>query len=282
MTILIIGASGFIGSSLLETLRNEGIPVEGTTSRKSQPHLQYLDPLNDTGMYEWLDSGRFDVIVNCASKGVIRGNATTSEMRMVNADLPKRIAEVMRRLEWPCKLVHLSSSTEQLGSDAHESDYARFKKEGTMDVLRTLEGSIHTLNVVRIHNVYASKPLPSRFITEVAFAAQKGEEFRLQFPNRIRDFVHISDVLSSLRNVIVSNSRVSTKCEVGTGVGYSLGKVADMIYELFGSSPNLIVKDTESTWDAHPYEVAGNVGFDQNLGQVQLPEGLEMLMETMS
>jgi len=280
--VLIIGASGLIGSSLLTNLRDEGVHVVGTTSSRSQPQLQPLDLSDSVQLHHFLTSGGFDFIVNCASKGVIRGSATADEMHYVNVEIARRIAVGMSQLNAPCNLLHLSSSTEPLGSTAPESDYAKFKKEGTEEVRRILAGSAHALKIVRVHNVYATQLLPKRFISEVAIAAKKGDEFRLEFPNRVRDFVYLGDVISSLKEIILNDAGVARQYEVGTGVGRSLSAVAEMIYGMSGRSRSLIIGSSDSTKDEHSYEVAGNEGFDQKLGVVDLPEGLSRLIGAMS
>ncbi|MGW5343694.1 NADP-dependent oxidoreductase [Streptomyces sp. NPDC004050] len=75
-TLLVSGASGGVGSAVLQIARDRGVTVIGTSGAANQDHLRSLGALATTNGEGWVERvrelGRVDVALDLAGSGVIR------------------------------------------------------------------------------------------------------------------------------------------------------------------------------------------------------------------
>lgn len=111
-TILLLGASGFIGSALLARLKQEGYLVTGvvrdakTAARLPLDRAVDLDLRAATSVDKWLDAlSGVDAVINCA--GVLQDGARDST-EAVHVDAPAALYEACERLNIS-RVIHFSA-----------------------------------------------------------------------------------------------------------------------------------------------------------------------------
>lgn len=254
MKILVIGASGFIGGALVDTLRRREHQVVGT-ARRSNGYVP-LD-VTDRGAVEEVVSGtQYDAVVNLAATGVTSGSASTDGLHSVNVLGAQNVAAAVAALAAPPWFVHAASSTEPRPAlpspGAGESPYSRSKHAGTSALREILHGAQVPHSVVRIHNTYGPGQPPGRFVRDLIDTVSHGLPFLLRHPNRVRDFCYIDDVAELLADVVERRESFSDH-EIGSGVGMTLRQAAQIVVDRVGGGPGLL-GDVEAP-ERDPYAV---------------------------
>lgn len=257
MRVAILGASGFIGRALHKKLTELSIECVGTTSRETKSDGNSLLFIHSTEIPRFLEKVRCDVVVNCISRGLVSGTASIEEMREANANLPDLVAQSVRNLGEGCRLIHIASAIEPNEGNLPESEYALTKREGSDRVRSHLERSGIPFSIVRLHNVYSNELIPQKFISLAVEAARARRTFLVNWPNRIRDFSLLSEVVTHLSQLIIGKSIVKNEIEIGSMVGISLREVTTLIYQEIGAPLNLISENSLSAIDPNPTVVAG-------------------------
>lgn len=108
MSLLVVGANGLVGSSLVATGLDRGHDVVGTYHTDRPAFDIRLTQLDIRDWPPAFDVGQFDAVVNCAAMTDVDGCERDPELaRTVNAVAPKRIAETCARTD--TRFVHLST-----------------------------------------------------------------------------------------------------------------------------------------------------------------------------
>lgn len=261
MRILVIGASGFLGSHVCEVLLLRGHAVLGTST--SRGDLVRLDVSDRQACKTLLHRERLDAVINLAGAGVTAGTASEDQMLRVNFHGAQALSHAIRSVASPPWFVHVSSSTEPKGGAEPESPYSRSKALGTAMLEDSLTRDGVPLAVVRIHNTYGASQPDGRFLMSAMRKLHRGEPFVVQFPHRIRDFCFIEDVGTHLAAVVESPQEGVSHWEIGTGTGTSLWQAGDMVRRRVGAPAHLLGRDVDPRHDPAPVDVAssGDVGF---------------------
>lgn len=162
MSVLIVGASGLVGSVLVERAREQGMQVAGTYNT-TQPSLDVplyqLDIREQTAVRDVFDQVQPDVVVNCAAvTDVDECEANPETARAVNTMGAKTVAESCT--EHGARFVQLSTDY-VFGGDQrtpyHEDDdpnpgqvYGQSKFNGEQATLQAAPGAL----VVRLSFVF--------------------------------------------------------------------------------------------------------------------------------
>lgn len=236
MRILVTGGLGFIGSFLVERLK--------------QDHL--VDVVDDlsTGSAEWKTSGvnyyfddvvsfckdpdinrSYDVIFHLANNARISMSFDYPEKTLLNNyQSTIAILEYMRKTNPSGKLYYASSSTTEF-TDKFNNPYT-FSKKVCDDILYLY--NMHfgiDFSIVKFYNVYGSmreKDL-GEYTTVIRKFKQKVEEglaLPVYGPDRRRDFTHIDDTIDALE-IILKKNDMNRVFHIGTGQNYSIQEIAE-------------------------------------------------------
>ncbi|MBI3506845.1 MAG: dTDP-4-dehydrorhamnose reductase [Proteobacteria bacterium] len=159
MKVLVTGASGFIGSRLLEHLPNEGaFEVSGLAHSNPAPGLRALDLTDESSVAGFLRELKPDAVVHAAAMGDPDKCETNPEAaRRVNVDATRHVAEACAGLG--ARLVYFSTDLVFDGERGMyvETDatrpinaYSRTKVESERLVLERCPGAA----IVRVSLVY--------------------------------------------------------------------------------------------------------------------------------
>ena len=251
MSVLVLGASGFLGRHITGALRDSGHEVIRVGRSGS------MDVVVDATDADRLESVVRAVapssVINLLGAGLSDPNADAEVMELVNARFPATLARLLPKVAPGCHLIHAASSTETPAADGScESEYSRTKAEGTA-ALASL-GVDLPISILRVHNTYGEDQPAQRFVASVIDSLQAGRQIELRYPERVRDFIHVDDVSASFVAAVGNPVDGLVTYEVGTGVGTSLGSVVQMVAAIVDVNDSLI--SSETVEDLHPRTVA--------------------------
>jgi len=253
MRILLLGGTGFIGREAAHHLRAVGHEVV-TASRSSSADLT-IDAMEPGGLAR-LVSSSYDSVVNLLGAGLASGAADPRDMRRVNSELPRELVLALASLPSPPHLLHAASSTERLAEQAtDESDYSRTKHDGTTSVADAATAAGTPVTILRIHNTYGPTQPSERFVAAITAELRAGRQVTLNFPERVRDFVYVSDVAASIRHALEHPPVSLSMAEAGSGTGLTLTAAARGIAVALGRPTELVTAVEVRPVDPNPVTV---------------------------
>jgi nucleoside-diphosphate-sugar epimerase len=274
MNLLIVGGSGFIGRSLAAHLQLRGHAVVATGFRR-RADIQ-LDARSITKLSDYFKSHNFDLVVNLA--GAFRDNLDVNTCSSMN------IVEAMYLAGKTSKFIHVASATENLSSrsESHESEYSFTKEIGTANYTSALVRTGFSGMTLVLHNTYGESQPDDRFIAASRKALTNGESLKLNYPQRVRDFVFQPDVNLAFEeaiNEIFSKTIFPHKFkEIGTGTGVTLYDAALIIAAALDLGPEMIEIDYQDSADQHSKRTALADPEYTYLCKTSLADGINELM----
>jgi len=238
-TVLVTGASGFIGAHLCRLLAHHGAIIEAT-SRRSRPatpgnhHTHVLDLCDAAAVRQLVEYVRPDFVFHLS--------AITSAARDVDNALPTLHANLVSTVNLltcvtqigSCQRVVLAGSLEDAGGmHVPTSPYAASKHAGTQyaRMFNALYGT--PAAVARIFMVYGpAQPDRRKLIPYVAFSLLRRQVPMLSSGERLVDWVYVQDVAQGLARLAIAPGVEGTTVDIGSGTLTSVGDVARQIATL--------------------------------------------------
>ena len=273
MRILIVGGSGFIGGSLAKFLKSREHQV--IVSGFSREADIKVDARSINSLAEFFKTQSFDLVVNLA--GSFRDNLDVNICSSMN------IVRAMFISGKTARFIHVASSTEKsTPKGAHESEYSLTKEIGTMNFQSSLENTGFCGMTITLHNTYGLNQPSDRFITACLRSLLNGQEIRLKYPNRVRDFVYQPDVnlafVRAISDLITNPDEAIKGKEIGTGIGHTLQEAASIIAEELDGDSSLIKTFDSLSEDPHPIRIAPVAPLKSYLCTTTLREGIQRIM----
>jgi CDP-4-dehydro-6-deoxyglucose reductase, E1 len=241
-TVLVTGASGFIGTPLVAELRRLGATVVPLTLPPGDQGSISADITDADALKRGLEGKRFDAVFHLAVAGA-NPNDPQSLFR-VNAEGTEHLLAALEALP-PCPVVVAGSWTEYgaapTGTMTEEtlctpqSPYGISKLSSTLTAVAWAKRLGRPLTVLRLFSVYGAGEAAHRLGPTVAAAFKAGQAPRLSSPESERDFVCIDDVVSAFIRA-ADLKECGRILNVGTGVGTTLRAFVDEIRRRLGSS----------------------------------------------
>lgn len=244
MKIFITGGTGFIGSHLINELHKYGYDLLCSKRANSIPRIELKrEP-------KWIDNEtiylkddflkKIDVVINIASTGVSPQKATWKEMQKVNINfaielMKKSIKNGVRRF------ISIGSGLEY-GLEANRWDfippsaslypislYATSKAAAFFLLNQIATESSIEFFYGRIFTSYGDGQYSGNLLPNLRKAALKGNDFVLNSPYHIRDFIHVNEVVKHIRLAVKREDIIPKSpkiVNIGSGIGKSIYKFA--------------------------------------------------------
>ncbi|MBM4135091.1 MAG: NAD(P)-dependent oxidoreductase [Nitrospira sp.] len=268
-TIVVTGASGFIGSWVMETLAREcpNSSIIGVGRRAGPslwidgPNCEYVsgDLLNPAIVRDRLPA-KIDGLIHLAgdARTFVEPRDCTSQTE-ANVLLTARMADYAR--EAGAELFLLASSVyvysgvvtcpfheEAMAVPAENLGATKLAGEALVKA-RALAGCFHAL-AYRIFTVYGPRSRPTQFIPEAIRKLQSGEgAARFGAPEVKRDFVYVEDVAAAVvAGLTFRNTGQSwAALNVGSGRGTSIRELVFLLADLLGVTKRIEFSSEERT-----------------------------------
>ena len=248
MEILLTGATGFVGSHMLEELLDTGHRVSIIT--RSSSDLTRIRPrLNEVAQVYNMDKVSLESIFQKHQVEVIIHTATSygrnqllSEQLEANIQFPIRLLELGTKYH---SKAFMNTDTffgkEQYSSYAYLDSYSKSKK--FMDNMAKAYAARHSIKYVnmRLEHVYGPNDQEHKFISATIQALLRKPSLSLTQGEQKRDFVYVQDVAKAYTTVIDHLEALSdvTEFEIGRGCSTSIREFVELAHQLTASSTSL-------------------------------------------
>ena len=240
MKVLVTGGVGFIGTSLINKLLNEGYNVHSLDNYEIGVVENEIKGCHyHTGDIEniHLMDRDFDIIFHLAALSRIQPSFTNpGETFRVNTAGTQKVCGFAKSIG--AKVIYSGSSSKW--HDPYQSPYATSKYMGEEVCKMYKKTYMMDIEIVRFYNVYG----PGE-IVDGDWAAVIGKWRRQVRDNKPitivgdgeqrRDFTHVDDIVDGLFKVSMSKDSLKDAWELGTGQNYSINEV----YEMFKNKFNI-------------------------------------------
>lgn len=298
MSILVTGASGFVGGALVRRLIGEGKEVHILLrSESSRQRLEGLDGLrvhiadlrDADGVAALVSEIRPRIIYHCAVYGGFSSQRDTAAIFDTNLIGTIHLLQACERVGFD-RFINTGSSSEygiknypMRENDPGEplGDYGIAKCAATM--FCRSEAILKNLPVVtlRLFSPYGPWDDQKRFIPYLIRSLLAGEAPRLSTPRSVRDYIYIDDVLDLYQAVTDSAIIPGDVYNAGSGRQHTIGEVAEIIHRITGGlqpvwGQEVSHRPEPETWVADISKTAAEFGWQPSR---TLEEGLLRTVE---
>ncbi|NGN66944.1 NAD-dependent epimerase/dehydratase family protein [Streptomyces sp. A7024] len=266
-TVLVTGAEGFIGSTLVDLLLAEGARVRAFVHYKpygEKGNLAHLagDPRVELMAGDIRDPGRvMDAVEGCdtvfhlaALIGIPYSYDSPGAYVAVNVTGTENIAEACRR-HGVRRLVHTSTSevygtalTAPIGEDhplQPQSPYSASKIGADMMALSHFHAFELPVAVVRPFNTYGPRQSARAVIPTILAQLHAGApEVRLGSLTPTRDFTYATDTARGFLAVARCDRAVGEVVNLGSGAEIAIGDLAQRLIAASGADAEIVVDET--------------------------------------
>jgi UDP-glucose 4-epimerase len=240
-TVVVTGASGFIGRALSATLALSGVVVRPVSRSRGEGWQQLAD---------YRDTPSADVLVHLAEAND-RGRANAAGEAGYDAAIETMEAVLGKSYQ---RVIYASSSVLYgdaesrawgPGDQVHVVDtYTRTKRQCERLVL-TGKSNL----VVRLANIYGPGMSANNVVSTILRQVPGTGDLCVWDASPIRDFLWIEDTVSAL--VAATTGEASGVFNLGSGVGYSIGDVARSALALCGEEHRPVRSTKPAARDSH-------------------------------
>jgi len=297
-SLLVTGASGFIGAATVKTALDEGWHVVAslrdlkTASRLNtikHDHLTVLEGYslsNQNAVLRAISENPIQAIIHAAASDVFKGGANSATENFPDLSALHQILQTVQTDHPQCRIITFGSSLiyGQEGSPHAETSFpAPVSLYGVNKVfssnLTRYYRSVEQLSIteLRLFNIYGTGDRPPRLIPACIDSALSGENIQLTAGTQKRDFVHISDVTRCIL-AAASGTLPANVYNVATGIGTTIADVARQIIELSGSDSDIKTGALPSRQNEYSV-LTGSSDLLKTFGlapQIKLMNGLQM------
>jgi UDP-glucuronate decarboxylase len=243
-SILITGATGFIGTQLTEILQSNPNFTVTTTSKKSKPKVvnqhYFVNLMNSIETLNLIQNVRPKILIHLA------WIATPNEY--ANSNLNQQWLTSSKHLfqefvnHGGQQIIIAGSCAEykqnkdgipltELSELRDDNNFSKSKNE-LLDYTRQLAQHSNLVFVwLRFFYLYGNGEPEEKLCSRILRSVQNGSELEIRSPDSLIDFIHVGDAVQFIyRSLDVQKSLV---CNVGTGVGIKVRNLVDTIRQIY-------------------------------------------------
>lgn len=240
--ILLTGATGFLGSHLLEALLNEGYMV--IVLKRKNSDLWRIDHLLKSLVVYNIDlvplekifnENKIDVVIHTACK---YGRKQDEVYQVAESNLLFGIRLLSAALEFNVKTFINTDTFFNTDSAPHKYMGAyTLSKKHFLEWLKLCKHKIQVINMRLLH-VYGPKDNPEKFVPWFIEQLHSNvKRIPLTVGSQCRDFIYVEDVVSAYMLIVKKRAELLefSEFEVGTGVATALKEFANLVCSQFKS-----------------------------------------------
>jgi nucleoside-diphosphate-sugar epimerase len=257
-SILVTGASGFIGGHLVKRLSKAGAEVVQTVGAKSDSmhdscNKIQLDLFEKHRVEDFFLKFKPDYVIHLAYKK--SGRLVNQEFRELydqNIALSLNVIEASLANQNIKGFIFLGSCDEygvvekpflELSQERPINSYGLSK----LAVTKILQGLFQAQNfpatILRPSIVYGPGQGVDMFVPSIISCLLAQKEFPMTFGEQLRDFIYIDDLVDAIIYVMLTGARAyGSAINIGSGVSYLLKDVANLIAGMIGESASSLIQ----------------------------------------
>src|SRR3989441_7533581 len=258
MTVLVIGGSGFIGSTVVKSLAAKNIEAVcydliHTDSNGDKNNWIRADILELQSIERIFFEYNIDSIIHLVGLPAADQCAKNPHFSfLLNVMSVQNTLEAMRMADIP-KIVFASSATVYGNSssrafketdETHPTTVYGWHKHVAEDAIRAYADAYGIQGtILRLFNVYGGDPKIGKEVVSIFInRGLKGEPLIVRGPEKYRDFVHIEDVAEAFARSVTGHHKKSVTLNIGSGTRTTLKQLALTVNSQFPQS-KVIVED---------------------------------------
>ncbi|MDM5263701.1 NAD-dependent epimerase/dehydratase [Sulfurovum sp. XTW-4] len=285
MTILLSGATGFLGSYLLKRFMQEGFDVIALTRSTSDTYrikellstITYYD-VDTTEIKEIFKKHNIDIVVNTVTD-YGRSNSRISSILETNLMFSVRLLE--NAVENNVKtFINTDTLLEK------EINAYALSKNQLVQWMQFLSDKINMINI-KIEHMYGPLDDDNKFIYWVINQLQQNVE-KIDLTNGVqkRDFIYIDDVVEAYMTIIINIEKFSSyeEFELGSGDAIEVKEFLNLVYNEISQKQVLTTKLNFGAVEYRPKEnmcMEADISKLLSLGwepSVKLEEGIKKIL----
>ena len=265
--ILILGASGFVGANLLQTILRFRSDVYGTATRlpawrlKDVPreNVHEVDLLANSNLDALLDSVRPRTILDCVAYGAYSFEVDSQLIYSTNFNLVSRLLERLKSRHVACYL-HAGSSSEYGDNASGPAEEASTEPNSHYAVSKIAAANlIHYYGKklglpcanLRLYSVYGPGEDSSRLVPNLIRHAVDGKLPGFVDPNVSRDFIYVDDCATAFIDVALQLTPpfYGESFNIGSGQKTTIRDIAYLAKDLFQVEAEPAFNMQARSWD---------------------------------
>ena len=258
MTILLTGATGFLGSHLLEALTRKGLNVvilKRTTSNtwRINPLLARVRSYNiDTQpVHLAFEQQSIDAIIHTAC---CYGRKNESLSQVIEGNLNFGLKVLEAGISFGTKtFINTDTFFNSEGVFQQYLGSYTLSKRQFLDWLRLYSEKIQVVNL-KLQHIYGNRDEPTKFIPWlISQLKQKAPSVKMTKGEQLRDFIFVDDVISAYLTALYFSANLPnfSSLDVGSGVQTSIREMTELIRDVFIEKTGS--NCTEFSFGALPY-----------------------------
>ncbi|MBT5755477.1 MAG: NAD-dependent epimerase/dehydratase family protein [Acidimicrobiaceae bacterium] len=263
-TILVTGASGFIGRRLVQALQKEGRPVVAVVSPLSRSRslsdpalvgarIVTTDMRDSTSLEVMIRHEAPDTIVNLAvarssdaAESWAVNHAAVGAILAVASELGLHVLQIGSSAEYgPLDSDFVPSESQRPVGLHGESKYAASQLVSSSVLSATVEAA-----TLRPFLVYGPDEPRHRLIPQVIAAVRSGDPIRLTAETFGRDYVYVDDVVDAIVAAVRERIVASSPIDLCTGVSTTNQEVVALVEQLAG----VLIPRLSEAFPARPWD----------------------------
>lgn len=252
-TVIVTGATGFVGSHLLRRLLNEEAQIHTFVRRSS--NLWRIDnikdrlalhevSLNDTNLlYKTIESIKPDYVFHLATYGGVGGQADNQQIIDTNYLGTVNLLNACNKTGYGGFINTGSSSEYGIKDEPMREEmlpepyntYGATKAAATIYCQSQAREKGLPITTLRLFSPFGPYDEPNRLISYVIKSLLKNEEIKLSSKSYVRDYIYIDDVIESYMAVIRQKS-YGKVYNIGSNRQHSVEQVFNTAAKILGSS----------------------------------------------
>ncbi|MGA2936880.1 MAG: NAD-dependent epimerase/dehydratase family protein [Syntrophobacteraceae bacterium] len=287
--ILILGASGFIGSNLLRMILDHRSDVVGTSTypaawrleKLPEENLRAVDLLVESNLDNLLEDVKPRTVFNCVAYGAYSFQQESELIYETNFNLTAKLLEKLALRKIAC-YVHAGSSSEygdhvsgpvEDDLPAPNSDYA-VSKVACANLLYYYgrKKKLPCANL-RLYSVYGPMEDSARLIPTVVRCGSEGRYPEFVNPAISRDFIYVDEACEAFIKaaLYLREENYGDSFNIGSGRKTTIHQVTEIAGELFGigDPPSFSMParhwDTTFDWFANSDKARGLLNWESNI-----------------